>query len=244
VFAVEVEIVDVGGKACFRCSEEGRAEGEAGDVFEDVGVFDGGGGGFSPCERRVAGAEDAGDLERVEIVPAEVADDDYAGVVLVAGGGFLGGERVGEWDGALEVIGVGGAEAGDGTAGLCPGGGEFGVGVDDAADGGELAVEIKVGGEVAGGAEVAFDDLAVEGGDDEVFGAEGGVIDAGGLDDDEGHGAGAVDAAGVAPGVGSEATAGDFLIGVEDFGAKGLEQHGESLRGTGDKGKKLLAFSS
>ena len=38
--------------------------------------------------------------------------------------------------------------------------------------------------------------------------------------------AGAVDAAGVAEGVGSEAAAGDLLVGVEDLFAEGFEQHG------------------
>ena len=94
-------------------------------------------------------------------------------------------ERLGDRDGAVEVVGVGGAEGGDGEAGLGEAGGELGVGVDDRADGGELAVEQGVGVEVGGGLEVAFDDLAVEVGDDHVLGAEVVVVDAGGLDDDE-----------------------------------------------------------
>ena len=103
---------------------------------------------------------------------AEAADDDGAGVADVGLGDFFGGERFGDGDGAVEVVGVGGAEAGDGPAGLRPGGGELGVGVDDAADLGELAVEEGVGVEVAGGAQRAFDDFAVEVGDDQVGGGE------------------------------------------------------------------------
>ena len=72
----------------------------------------------------------------------------------------------------MEVVGVGGAEAGNGAAGLCPGGGELRVGVDDAADLGKLAVEQGVRIQIAGGAQGAFDDLAVEIGDDQVGGRE------------------------------------------------------------------------
>ena len=183
VLAVEVEFVDVRGQAGFRCAEKRAAEGEARYVFHHISVFKGGGGGFSPGERRVAGAEDAGNFERIEIVPAEVAHDDGASVELVAGGDFLWCELFGAGDGAVEIVGVGGAEAGDGAAGLRPCGGELGVGVDDAAYGGEFSIQKKMGGEVAGGAEGAFNDGAVQICDDEVFQAEGGVIDAAGLDD-------------------------------------------------------------
>jgi hypothetical protein len=89
--------------------------------------------------------------------------------------------------------------------------------MDDAADLREFAIEEGVGIEVAGGAEGAFDDFAIKVGDDEVGGGKGGVVDAAGLDDDEGLGTGAVDAAGIAEGVGCEAAAGDFLVGLEDL---------------------------
>jgi hypothetical protein len=81
--------------------------------------------------------------------------------------------------------------------------------------------------EIGGGLEVAFDDLAVEVGDDHVAGAEVVVIDAGGLDDDEALLA--VDAGGVAEGVEHEAAADELEIGFEDLFAKFFEQHGESL---------------
>ena len=126
-------------------------------------------------------------------------------------------------DGTVEVVGVGGAEGGDVHAGLGPGGGVLGVGVDDGADGRELAIEEGVGVEVGGGLEVAFDDGAVEVGDDHVLGAEVVVVDAGGLDDDEALGA--VDAGGVAEGVEDEAFADQFEVGFEDFGAELFEEH-------------------
>ena len=116
---------------------------------------------------------------------AEAGDDGEAGFVDIAAvDGFVG-EGSGAGDGAVEIVGVRGAEGGDGEAGLGEAGGELGVGVDDGADGGELAVEERVGVEVGGGPEGAFDDVAVEVGYDHVLGAEIVVVDAGGLDDDE-----------------------------------------------------------
>jgi len=124
----------------------------------------------------------------------------------------------------VEVVGVGGAEGGYGEAGLGEAGGELGVGVDDAADGGELAVEEGVGIEVGGGFEFAVDDVAVEVGDDHEFGDEFVVIYAGRLDDDEALVA--VDAAGVAEGVEDEAALDEFEVGFEDLSAKFFEKHG------------------
>src|SRR5580700_11987362 len=94
--------------------------------------------------------------------------------------------------------------------------------VNDAADLREFAIEKGVRVEIARWTQRAFDDVAVEIGDDEVGGSHGGVVDAAGLDDDEGLRAGAVDTAGVAEGVGRETAAGDLLVGVEDLFAKGF----------------------
>ena len=115
----------------------------------------------------------------------EALDDGEAGLVDVAAADGLVGERSGDGDGAVEVVGVRGAERRDGKAGLGEAGGELRVRVHDGADGGELAIEQRVGVEVGGGTEVAFDDLAVEVGDDHLAGLELVVVDAGGLDDDE-----------------------------------------------------------
>ena len=91
--------------------------------------------------------------------------------------------------------------------------------------------------EIARRAQGAFDDFAVKIGDDEVCGGELGVFNAAGLDHDQGFGAGAVDSAGVAEGVGSEAAAGDLLVGIEDFLAEMSKQHGVFL----DQIRSLLA---
>ncbi len=110
---------------------------------------------------------------------------------------------------------MGGTEGGDGEAGLRPCGGVFGMGVDDAADGGEGAIEQDVGDEIGGGAEGAFDDVAVEVGEDDVGGGELVVGDAGGLDGDDS--VRTADAGGVTEGKEREAAANDFEICVEDL---------------------------
>jgi hypothetical protein len=161
--------------------------------------------------------EHSGNGNRVKAVGAETSDYDGAGVANVARRDFLGGESLRNRDRAMEVIGVGGSEAGNGLAGLGPGGGEFGVGVNDAADLGEFAVKQGMGVEIAGGAERAFDNLALEIGDDQVGGCEGGVINATGLDDDERLRTRAIHTAGIAKGVRGETAAGDFLIGAENL---------------------------
>jgi len=137
--------------------------------------------------------------------------------VDVAAGDCVVGEGRGTWDRSVEIVGVGGTERGDGEPGLGEAGGELGVGVDDAADGWELAVEERVGVEVGGGFEFAVDDLAVEVGDDHEFGDEFVVVDAGGLDDNEALVA--IDTAGIAESVEDEAALDEFEIGFEDGGA-------------------------
>ena len=131
----------------------------------------------------------------------------------------------------MKVVGVGGAEAGNGAAGLRPGGGELGVRVDDAADLRKLAVEQGVRVQVARRAQGAFDDFAVQVGDDQVGGGERGVIDSAGLDDHQRLSAAAVDAAGVAEGVRRQAAAGDLPVGVEHLFTKRGEQHRLGLDG-------------
>ena len=60
--------------------EQDASEGQAGDELENVGVFDGLGGRSSPDKGSVAGDQDAGDGEGVEVFAAEAAHDDGAGV--------------------------------------------------------------------------------------------------------------------------------------------------------------------
>ena len=208
--------------------DEGEgAIGHAGACFQDYGVVSGVVGVFAPAEGGVSGYEDGGDGEGIDLVLLKVADDGEAGLVDVASVDGFGGEFRGAGDRAVEIVGVGGAEGGNGEAGLGEAGGVLGVGVDDGADGEEFAVEEGVGVEVGGGLEGSVDDVAVEVGDDHVFGAEVVVVYAGGLDDDESLVA--VDSGGVAEGVEDEATSDEFEIGFEYLGAEIFEEHGWPL---------------
>jgi hypothetical protein len=223
VFA-EVVTVQEGLRDAGVVGDEGEGVvGHLGDGFEDDGVVGGVVGVLAPGEGSVAGDQAGGDGERVDAVELEVVDDGEAGLVDVAAGDRLIRQRLSTGDSPVEVVGVGGAEGGDGEAGLGEAGGELGVGVDDGADGGELAVEQRVRVEVGGGFECAVDDVAVEVGDDHVFWPEVVVIDAGGLDDDEALLA--VDAGSIAEGVEDQAALDQFQICFEDSGAKGFEEH-------------------
>ena len=85
-------------------------------------------------------------MHGVEIL--ETLDDDVAGFPFVGGGDFLGGQGTGDGDFAVEVVGVGGAEAGDSTASLGEGYGGAGMGVDDGANLREGEEEAAMGGGV------------------------------------------------------------------------------------------------
>jgi len=218
VVAVEERFGDSG---AFGTKGEGVV-GHFGYIFEDYGVVGGFVGRGTPAEGGMAVDEAGGDGEVIDSLLLEEANDGLASFVDIAVLNRL----IGEWwcdrDGAVEVVGVGGAEGWNGESCLGEAGGELGVGVDDGADGGEFAVEEGVGVEVGGGFEFAVDDFAVEVGDDHEFGDELVVVDAGGFDDDEAFFA--VDAAGVAEGVEDEASLDEFEIGFEDLGAKFFEE--------------------
>ncbi len=100
--------------------EQNGTKSEAGDVFKDVGVFHGFGSVLSPGEGGMTGNEDARDGDGVKIAGAEAAHDDGTGVADVGFGYFLGGEWLGNGDGSVKVVGMGGAETRDGAAGLRP----------------------------------------------------------------------------------------------------------------------------
>jgi hypothetical protein len=226
----------VGGLVRGAAPDEGGVAGDQaggdGEGIDGEGVGTGGGGGRTDGSAGVGGVGGVGGggVDGRAGVWMKEADDGEAGLVDVAAGDGRVVHGLGTGDGTVEVVGMGGAEGGDGKAGLGEGGGELGVGVDDGADRGELAVEESVGVEVGGGAEIAVDDFAVEVGDDHVFGAEVVVVDAGGLDDDEALLA--VNAGGVAKGVEDQAAADEFEVRFEDDFAKLLEEHGWSIHGT------------
>jgi hypothetical protein len=191
----------------------------------------------SPGEGRVTGDKAGGNGERIDRGVAgvtvcrgrsfETLDDGEASLMDVAAGDSFVAERSGDRNRPVEVISVRGAERRNGQAGLREARGVCGVRMHDRADGRELAIEQRVRVEIGGRSKVAFDDLAVEVGDDHVARAELGVVDAGGLDDDEALVA--VDARGVAEGVKHKAATNEFEVGLEDLFTKLFEQHGESL---------------
>ena len=196
--------------------ESQGVEGHAGAHFEGDGVVESGECVGAPCEGGVAVLEDAGDGGGVEVEMVEGFDDGEPGHAFVACGDFVGGERAADGDLAVEVVGVGGAEAGERFAGLGPCGGGGAVGMADAAGGGEGAVDFEVGVAVGGRVEGAFDAAAgFEVEDDEVFGAETVVGDPAGFDDHEG--AVAVEPADIAPCEGDEAGGGEPEVGFEDL---------------------------
>ena len=106
---------------------------------------------FAPGEGPVAGTDHAGDGGGLDAPLLESLDDNYARVFLVILLQLPLGQVAGAGDGAVEVVSVGGAEAGDVLPRLGPGHRVGAVGVDDAPDAGERLVKFDVGLGVAGG---------------------------------------------------------------------------------------------
>src|SRR5208337_2424970 len=120
VLAKVVVFLDVVGNASLGSSQKHAAEGQPGNVFKDVGVFHGFGGSSAPRKGRVAGNQYAGNRDGVEVFTAEQPNDDCAGVPDVGFGDFLFRKGLGDGNAPMEIVGVGGAETGNGAAGLRP----------------------------------------------------------------------------------------------------------------------------
>jgi len=69
----------------------------------------------------MSGDENSGDGKGIEIVLTEAAKDDGAGIADIGFGDLFGGEGLSDGNRAVEVVGVGGAEAGNFASGLRPG---------------------------------------------------------------------------------------------------------------------------
>jgi hypothetical protein len=95
--------------------------------------------------------------------------------------------------------------------------------VRNSADGGEGFVKDEMGRQIGRRTKIAFDGLAIEIDDDEVFGLHGVVGNATGFDDDKA--VLARNAAGVAKGKKNEAAANEFEIGLQNVIAKRFEFH-------------------
>src|ERR1019366_7802131 len=164
----------------------------------------------------------------VDVSSGEAIDDDFSGVEFVVGADFFGGHFGGDGDGAVEIVGVGGAETWDVAAGLGEAGGGEGMGVNDAADGLEGSVQVEMGWGVGRGAVFSVDDLAgFEGEDDDVVGFENVVGDAAGFD---GHDSGlAIDAASVPPSENNQAGLDEGEVGAIDAVFQFFKTHGGDL---------------
>ena len=125
----------------------------------------------------------AGNMEGIDLLVAEGLDNGVAGVALVIFSGFLRGQGAAKRNGAMEMIGMGGAITGQGPPRLGEHGGGGAVRVTDAGDSCKGAVEHQMRGGVGGRAEFAFH-LAAGGElhDHEVIVTQVGVVDAAGLD--------------------------------------------------------------
>ena len=170
----------------------------------------------------MAVADDAGHRDRVEPAGAEGLDDDAAGVLFVIFFQLGRGQVARAGHRAVEIVGMGGAVARDIMPRLRPGHGVGAVGVHNAAESREFAVEFQVGFGVRGRVEVAVHRAAgLQVDDDHVLRREVLVIDAGRLDDHQA--ALAVDARDVAPGKGDKAVFGQVHVGLPDKFAQTLQ---------------------
>jgi len=134
VFSQVVIFRNVDRDSGFGSAQKRAPEGQPGDVLEDIRVFDSFGGALAPGKRGMASHKHTGDGDGVEALRSETANDDRAGIAYVGFSHFGGGEGLGDGNRTVKIVGVSGAQAGYLAAGLRPGGGELGVGVDNAAD--------------------------------------------------------------------------------------------------------------
>ena len=98
-------------------------------------------------------------MDGVDVVATETVDDHHTCLLLVLGHLCLH-HTVGAGDAVVEIVGMGSADVGDVLASLRPRSGIGAVGVDDTAQFRELTIEYQMGGGIAGGVQVAIDDLA------------------------------------------------------------------------------------
>ncbi len=136
-------------KTFFGSTQKHAAEGQTGDIFKHIRVFHSIRCRFPPGEGCVTGYKHTRNRHRVEVVPAEAANDHRAGIANVPFLYFVCAERFGDRDGAVKVIGVRRPETGNRSAGLGPGSCKLRVGVDDTPNLGKFAIKQCVGVEVA-----------------------------------------------------------------------------------------------
>lgn len=211
VFFVE----DLGDGASLGVGDE-SVQSHRGDFLDKDRVVSGIGRSFSPAERSMSRDEDTWNVQGIAF--GDATNDGQAGVPFIVIANFSRTERLGDGNRSVEIIGVGGAKAGDFALRLSPGGGGTGMGMCDAADAGKGFIKDQVSGYVGRRAEVAFDRLAVEINDDKIFRLHRVVVDAAGLDDHEA--VRARNAAGIAEGEKNKTATDEFEIGIQNLFAK------------------------
>jgi hypothetical protein len=141
MFALVMVLGDMAGEAPRRRAQGDGTVGKTGNVFEQVGMLDGRGRGLAPGKRRVAAHQDTRDSDGVEAPLVKETGNDRAGIEDIGLRDFFSAQLLGDGNFAVEIVGMRSAEARNWPAGLRPGGGKFGVRMDDPADLGKFAVE-------------------------------------------------------------------------------------------------------
>jgi hypothetical protein len=153
----------------------------------------------------------------------EQAGDGVSGVFFVGSGDVAVRDNVGHRNCPTEIIGVRGAETGNGLACLSPRSCELGVGVADPTDFRKSLIKSDVSCQVQGEAKISFDDFAMQIGHHQTFGLHRFVRDAAGLNNQEGIFAG--HAAGVAKGIQDRSATNQLQIRFKNFLAQFGEKH-------------------
>src|ERR1700730_10777641 len=130
-------------------------------------------------------------------------------------------------DRTVEVVGMGGAEAWNWLAGLRPRGRILGMGVGDATDFRESMIEDKMRGQVGGGPQSAFDDLAIEIGDHQMLWFHLRVRNPAGLDHYQFLVPG--DATGIAEGIKYQSLSHQFQIRFQHLFPQSRQKHSEAV---------------
>ena len=159
----------------------------------------------------MAVADHGGNGHGIQIPVPEGFNDDGAGALFVILIQLFLGQVPGAGDGTVEIVGMGGAVAGNIPAGLGPGHRVGTVGMDNAPQLGEGLVQLNMGFGIGAGVQGALHHIALQVQDHQHIGCQLLVLHTAGLDDHQtlfpvntGH---------IAPGIGDQIPAGELHIG-------------------------------
>src|SRR5690625_2408888 len=130
------------------------------DLFQNHSVINRLSRVFTPGKWRVAGNDAHGCFHRAAVL--ETVGNLYAGFLFVVAFDLLIAHHSGDRNLAIGVVCVGGAETGNRLLSLGPGSGVGGVGMGDAANVVEVAIQVCVGFGVRGRTHFALDNVVVE----------------------------------------------------------------------------------